>query len=548
MAKIYLLGNRASIELASKIGAELIEVTDLYNNDSGAINDFVVSNLRQKFDILVIDADNFQRVDVALAIGMYVRLSFVEIGMNALVPIIFVSDKRIKSFLNIKIYSQLLLTSNVYFQTRQNVFLEAVTPLDPKRYQDDFIDFIHVPAGQESGRHSLANQWGASVLDKLLNIGVPSDNPVLNTASKSLFFKYVYAQTINVADCLSGKQQIKYNMLNRPPINAKGKRVLLIDDEADKGWTYVLKRLIVTNEGDFYVIGHKAKDYNDFSKEEREEIEHGNYDLIFLDLRMNGADEENVYQPKDFSGMKILKQIKSKQPGVQVIMFTASNKAWNLKALLDEGADGYYIKESPEYKFSLGFSIANYDALRENIKDCLQRSYLRKVDGQIKAIKRDFNRTQGDTANLKKSIITQMDISYKLLESRHFEYAFISLYQTIELINDHYLDKDENNVWYILDTNEDAKNWTTQNFKHECLESIFTDKDRKDKYPEWKKLASLYYQLWKQEDKKWGYNVQILINERNKYMHNEIDRNSKIHTELGYMELLDLLCDICCYI
>ena len=138
--------------------------------------------------------------------------------------------------------------------------------------------------------------------------------------------------------------------------------------------------------------------------------------------------------------------------------------------------------------------------------------------------------------------------SYKLLESRHFEYAFISLYQTIELINDHYLDKDENNVWYILDTNEDAKNWTTQNFKHECLESIFTDKDRKDKYPEWKKLASLYYQLWKQEDKKWGYNVQILINERNKYMHNEIDRNSKIHTELGYMELLDLLCDICCYI
>jgi DNA-binding NarL/FixJ family response regulator len=32
-------------------------------------------------------------------------------------------------------------------------------------------------------------------------------------------------------------------------------------------------------------------------------------------------------------------------------MFTASNKAWNMKALLDAGADGYYIKESPENIF-----------------------------------------------------------------------------------------------------------------------------------------------------------------------------------------------------
>lgn len=543
MAKIYLLGNRVSIELANKIGAELIEVTDLYNNDSGTINDFVVNNLCQKFDILVIDADNLQRVDVALAIGMYVRLSFTEIGTNALVPIIFVSDKRIKSFLNIKIYSQLLLTRNVYFQPRQDIILEAVTPLDPKKYQDDFIDFVHVPAGQESGRHSLANQWGASVLDKLLNMGVSSDNPVLNTASKSLYFKYVYAQTINVADYLSGNQQIRYNMLNRPPINAKGKRVLLIDDEADKGWEYVLKRLIVTNEDDFKVIGHKAKDYNDFSKEERDQIEKGGFDLIFLDLRMNGAEEEIVYQPKDFSGMKILKKIKEKQPGVQVIMFTASNKAWNLKALLDEGADGYYIKESPDYKFSLGFSIANYDALRENIKECLQRSYLRKVDCQIKSIKKDFNRTHGDSAKLKNSVIHQMELSYNLLYTRHFEYAFISLYQVIEMINDQYLDRDENKIWYIIENNEDAKSWST-NFQHECVESKFTDDDKR-KFPEWKKMACLYYQLWRQTDKKFGYRVQTLINERNKFMHNETDKRSDIHSEKGYLELLEIVSTIC---
>ena len=121
-----------------------------------------------------------------------------------------------------------------------------------------------------------------------------------------------------------------------------------------------------------------------------------------------------------------------------------------MKILLESGADGYYIKESPEYKFSLGFSVANFNALRDNIKDCLQRSYLRKVYAQLKDIKKDFNKTHGDTTNFKNSIIHQIELSYNLLYSRHFEYAFITLYQVIELINDQYLDRDDNNVWYII--------------------------------------------------------------------------------------------------
>ena len=548
MAKTILLGSKTSTELAGKINAELIEITDLYENDLGIINDFVINRLKQEFDILVMDADNFLRSEeVALAIGLYLRLSFMEIGVNALKPIIIVSDKSIKLFLKHKTYSQLLLTKNVYFQPRQGIILDAVTPLEAKRYQCDFLDLIHVQASPENGRHSLANQWGASILDKLLNLGKSSENAVLSTASKSLYFKYVYAQTIDLADFLSGKQQTKYNLLNRPAINAKGKRILLIDDEADKGWEYVLKKLIITNEGDFTVIAHKAKDFNDFSKEEREDIENGGYDLIFLDLRMNGSEEENVYKPEDFSGMKILKQIKKIQKGVQVIMFTASNKAWNLKALLDEGADGYYIKESPEYKFSLGFSLANYDALRKNISDCLKMSYLRDIDNQIKIIKKDFNKTHGDTTNLKNSIIRQLELSFELLYDGRFEYAFITLYQIIELVNNHYLDRDNNNnVWYIIDTGEVAKSWT-QNFKHECVESPFSEDDKR-KFPEWKKLAVLYYQLWKQEDKSFGYKVQSLINVRNKFMHNEIDKRSIIQTESGYIQLFDVIKTICSFI
>jgi len=541
MAKIIILGSRDSANLASQINAKLIEVPDLYENDFGVVNDFVVDKLKPEFDILMIDADSIKRPDVALALGLYLRLSVTEVRSNALVPIIFTSEKTIKSFFPYKPYSQLLLTPNVYFEPREGIIIDAVKPLDATKYEEDFLSFIRVNPGSETGGHSLANQWGASVLDRLQNNGVSSGYAVLDSDAKKLYFKYVLVQTFNVASYLSGKEQPRYAMTSRTKIHANGKRILLIDDEADKGWEYVLKRMIVTNEGDFDVIKRKVESYNAFTKEEKERIEKGNYDLILLDLRMNGIAEENIYKPDDFSGMKILKQIKKDSPGTQVIMFTASNKAWNLKALLDAGADGYYIKESPEYKFSNNFSIANYDALRENVKNCLKRSYLRDIDVRMKDLRRLFNINITD---LKKSILNQLAVSYELLKDGHFQFAYISLYQTIELINDEYLDRGDKGVWYIVETDEDAKSWTTQNFRHECVEAKTKEKDNV-KYPEWQKMASLYYQLWKQTDKSFGYQIKTLINERNSFMHNDCNSNSDIYTEKGYLNLFDVIEKIC---
>lgn len=545
MDKIIIFGNSNSSELAKQTNANLIEVSDIYLNNYGVVNDFVISKLSQDFDVLIIDADNIQRQDVALALGMFMRLSIIELGSKALAPIIIISDKRIKSFMHFKNYSQLLLTSNVYFQPRTNINIEAVTPLDPQNYKNEFLDFINILSGPNIGRHSIANQWGASVLDRLMNNGNPSGNEVLRTASKSLYFKYVYAQSIDILDFLTEKQQTRY-FLNRPPINARGKRILLIDDEADKGWKYVLKRLIVTEDKDFEVIGHKVKDYDGFSKIEKDMIEKGNYDLIFLDLRMNGIEEENIYKPEDFSGMKILKRIKKVCPGTQIIMLTASNKAWNLKALLKEGADGYYIKESPEYKFSLGFSLANYDALREEIKECLRCSYLREIASKIEAIRKNFLRININT-KFKVSLINQFNISYDLLSSKRYEFAYVVLCQIIELINDEYLYWGDDGVWHIDETDEIANSWSI-NFRRECnREDCYSDDDKK-KFPEWKKMAALYYQLWNQTNKSFGYRVKSQIEERNKFMHNESDLKSDIHSEVGYLNLFETIQEICSFI
>ena len=109
------------------------------------------------------------------------------------------------------------------------------------------------------------------------------------------------------------------------------------------------------------------------------------------------------------------------------------------------------------------------------------------------------------------------------------------------MINDHYLDRDKNNKWYLKENNEDAKSWMI-NFKHECVEANMT-KDDKRKFPEWKKLSSIYYQLWKQKDKKFGYNAQKLIKRRNDFMHNDIKSDS--FSEKDYIELIELINIVC---
>lgn len=165
----------------------------------------------------------------------------------------------------------------------------------------------------------------------------------------------------------------------------------MIDDEADKGWEDVLCRLL--KGATFKTISEQTQDYKSLSDNARNEIERGNYDLIFLDLRMNGVSEESVLNPEDFSGMKILRAIKSLNKGTQVIMFTASNKAWNMKALLDSGADGYYIKESPEYVFPHSYSMSNACELLDSIKRCLNNGYLRDIFRKVKKSKSLLKKT-----------------------------------------------------------------------------------------------------------------------------------------------------------
>lgn len=567
MARIIILGNKNTEDLAVRLGVELIEVPDLYVNDYGAINDFVICRLKQKFDVLVIDMDNIQRPDVALALGLYLRLSFAELGTNSLVPIIIASDKRIKSFLHFADYSQLLLTENIYFQSRTEIILQAVSPLAIKDYKTKFLEFINVNSGPEIGRHSLANQWGASILYKMVSSDVLPQNESLTKAQKSLYFKYVFAKTTeNIEQYID---QIEGNNTHKAPIskvNAIGKKILLIDDEADKGWSEVLDIMLIGNSC-FDVIKERVPNYDSFSADALNKIKSGNYDLIFLDLRMNGINEENVLDPDKFSGMDILKKIKSLNKGTQVIILTASNKAWNLKALLDAGADGYYTKESPELLFPYEVSYGNYVSLQKTINRCFERGYLRRIVTSIASIKESL--PKNDFGN---SIFKQLAIAYYLISraetQEQYAFAYVSLYMVIELINKEKLYPDAGGIWTFKNSGQQIKAWS---YSGGILQDYSNKYDKEGKVmqddngnaivinfaigndaSEWQKIVGIVKQECPQNNDNELIDLHKRMQARNWFIHNDAKLNQKdnngtylnikqreIYTKEGFQKLFE---------
>lgn len=389
MEKTYIIGKKDNFSILDGINERnFIFLYPLFDEE---LNDFVVDQLSDLdiHDLVIFDLDSENRERIC-ELAFHIRLT-PEVPNGHYVPFLFTSFYSLKSFLG-DLHSQILLTKGCTFCLNNEIeeSLQHLHPLTEKEYEEDFLKRIIIRPEGDGSSHSIANEWGAAALSKIL----PSEkkdivSQILNDKKKTLYFKYRKA----LSQLTDISENFNYDSLEKP-IDIGDKKVLIIDDEAEKGWAIVLKEMINSTNPPV-VYSQKVKNYQQLPKEIRNCIDNENIDevsdLVFLDLRLRGDEEEDIYNPRLFSGMDILKKIKHHNKGIQVIIFTASNKAWNLKELLDKGADGYYIKESPEYGFSEKFSEANSKALCDSIRRCIDRSYLKNIYSSIKQIEKAFN-------------------------------------------------------------------------------------------------------------------------------------------------------------
>ena len=550
MGKTYILGNNK--DLAKYLEYDFIEIPTIMCSNDYEIHNWLV-NVFQHNEIEKLVIEIGSDVVLPFQIAYHIRLSINELKYKSLIPILFVSTTTLNSIvLKASLWSHILSTKGVYFSSisdfeKIKLELSVVEEITSEEYKSEFWDIIKVLPGEVMGRHSLANVWGAYSMDKAANTNILRFNSDFQSRSGELYFKYVSA--INNLKTLNIKTVGYINLSSSCPIDAKNRKILLIDDEADKGWESVLRKIFSTNlPDDFVVINEKVKDYDKFTPKSKSIIENEHFDLYLIDLRLGGLEEDGILKPDDFSGMKVMRKIKSINPGNQVIIFTASNKVWNLKALLDAGADGYYMKESPEFAFTNEFSVQNYLRFKDDVQRCFDRSYLKSVYLDIQDIKVYINKI-GST-DFKNELLNQFDLFWsmisKSISETDYAYSFINLYFVIEIINKNSYQQTTDGKWLICQK-ENLLYWqwdqSEKAYVNTNLEITINNP------PEWQKIAGLWFQKWGQSDSQFIMNIFFLIQKRNGFVHGDkkiLDKqdnnnqylNRDIFTKVGIEKLL----------
>lgn len=550
MGKTYILGNNK--DLAKYLEYDFIEIPTIMCSNDYEIHNWLV-NVFQHNEIEKLVIEIGSDVVLPFQIAYHIRLSINELKYKSLIPILFVSTTTLNSIvLKASLWSHILSTKGVYFSSisdfeKIKLELSVVEEITSEEYKSEFWDIIKVLPGEVMGRHSLANVWGAYSMDKAANTNILRFNSDFQSRSGELYFKYVSA--INNLKTLNIKTVGYINLSPSCPIDAKNRKILLIDDEADKGWESVLRKIFSTNlPDDFVVINEKVKDYDKFTPKSKSIIENEHFDLYLIDLRLGGLEEDGILKPDDFSGMKVMRKIKSINPGNQVIIFTASNKVWNLKALLDAGADGYYMKESPEFAFTNEFSVQNYLRFKDDVQRCFDRSYLKSVYLDIQDIKVYINKI-GST-DFKNELLNQFDLFWsmisKSISETDYAYSFINLYFVIEIINKNSYQQTTDGKWLICQK-ENLLYWqwdqSEKAYVNTNLEITINNP------PEWQKIAGLWFQKWGQSDSQFIMNIFFLIQKRNGFVHGDkkiLDKqdnnnqylNRDIFTKVGIEKLL----------
>jgi len=551
MERIYIVGDPDIRDIASSLGGVFVPIPSKHSFSSAEIHDFMVSAFPDDIKLVVLDVES--NPSFCLDLSMHIRLSLSDLGVNSLCPIVFLTNLGIKSLLSINSNSQIALTEAVYISSipELNNRLNSLVRLRIEDYDRSFLSriIINPPSISEHDNHGLANEWGAAALYRAVTGSFHSipECEALREARKQLYFKYVIAKSSDDIQSLAlqGKQVVlKDYIQNHLTVQAYGRRVLLIDDMASRGWSYVLGLILRGAQID--VIEEKVRDFNDFSPASQQKIQTGEYDLYLLDLRLSGIDEDAVTDPRAFSGMKVLKEIKKENWGRQVIMFTASNKAWNLKALMNPsaGANGYYIKESPLSCFSETMTRKNLGAFCKDVCNCFERNYLK----QFFLLKNSYS---SFLKRKDKSILecdTQMKLAFdsadRAVTKDQYKYTFISVFQNFEILIQNLTrdnrDKDagtktlqlksgtssEPGVWKdALGVTLDTASRIKSKFELSPSRSIAV-RYGSEKFSVHERLASIYLQLFKAEDNGLLLLLWEIIEMRNNIIHGSGQRGS----------------------
>ena len=177
--------------------------------------------------------------------------------------------------------------------------------------------------------------------------------------------------------------------------------------------------------------------------------------MVILDLRLH----PNDFNSTDISvitGYKLLNAIKDYNRGIQVLMFSATNKIWNLQALQKSEVDGFIIKEAPENSIDNNFTKQSVLQLIKNLSNSTKNTYRKKIWDKIQIEKEHIaklRRKKRISLEYEKAVTVLLTMIEDALFSKDLKYAyataFMNLFRIIEATANEWINKEA-----IIEKNE----------------------------------------------------------------------------------------------
>ncbi len=331
-----------------------------------------------EFDIIFIKdnlSDNYLEL-YGLRVAYHIRLSKL-LEEKSRCPIVVISDLGSDVLYKFDPMAKILFTSNIYIIQNKKEDIEqfqnkALEKMTLEEYKEGFLSHIKIePPKDYTDHHSITNEWAIHQWSDMLDVTSSAIKMNHDKMNSMLYFKYLKA--LHFSD---PEDTEKYTITQS---QKKGK-ILYIDDEWNKGWSDILTSLFKPSESiEFKTFEYEYKDVQKFHilSDIKLTVESENPDVVILDLRLSQTDHDRKDDIDDFTGIKILKAIHEINPGIQVIMMTATRQSVILEKLYDYGVLGYIKKEHPD-DISVS-TIENIDKLFTMVESGLERKYLKDI-------------------------------------------------------------------------------------------------------------------------------------------------------------------------
>ena len=301
-----------------------------------------------------------------------------------------------------------------------------------------------------ASNHSIKNELAIAHWINALEMNKASLGKIFEQIEHDIYYKY------NITK-LTGDEKKYSDSLN---INClENEEVLFVDDDSEKGWNSIIKYLLEEkNQIPTKYLGAGFKKYstNEIVDCVLDKV-NDRTAVVILDLRLNKNDQSQI-DVDNMTSIKVIKNIKQFNKGIQIITFTASNKVWTLQKLKKYGVDGFITKDVTNS------SNSSISKLIRIIQKSFNRARVLKQQDKFERKLLDLinNNTIKNDKHKFRSIKNFLELAYYLIErsfdqdkySRVMDYAYLQLFNIVEMYSRHIIKKNSDEIFTDLSNEE----------------------------------------------------------------------------------------------